>query len=85
MFSIFEKKIKMPKVILEFDSIEESEELKSALDGSKWKIAVWDFDQYLRSLTKHPPESMSDETHEQLENIRQELHNIIHENQLFLD
>jgi hypothetical protein len=50
----------MPKVILYFDSIEDSEELKSALDGSKWKIAVWDFDQYLRNAIKHPSESMSD-------------------------
>jgi hypothetical protein len=31
----------MAKVILEFDSFEESEELKSALDGGKWKCVAW--------------------------------------------
>ncbi len=75
----------MPKVILEFDSFEDSEELKSALDGGKWKIAVWEFDQYLRNTIKHPSESMSDETYDEIEKIRQELHNIIHENQLYLE
>jgi hypothetical protein len=34
----------MGKIILEFDSIEESVEAKNALDGSKWKIAI---DQYV--------------------------------------
>ena len=33
--------INMPKVILEFDSFEDSEELKVALDGGKWKNVVW--------------------------------------------
>ena len=43
----------MGKVILEFDSIEEQDDIKSALDGYKWKLAMWDLDQKLRSTTKH--------------------------------
>ena len=43
----------MGKIILEFDSIEESVEAKNALDGTKWKIAMWDLDQKLRSTVKH--------------------------------
>jgi hypothetical protein len=43
----------MGKVILEFDSVEEQEEIKSALDGYKWKLAMWDLDQLLRSTERY--------------------------------
>ena len=43
----------MGKVILEFDSVEEQDDIKSALDGYKWKLAMLDFDQELRKTTKH--------------------------------
>ena len=43
----------MGKIILEFDSVEESIEAKNALDGTKWKIAMWDLDQKLRTVSKH--------------------------------
>lgn len=75
----------MPKVTLEFDSFEESEELKSALDGAKWKNVVWELNQYLRNKIKHPSDSMTDEFLHELEQVRAELHNIIHENQLYLE
>ena len=43
----------MAKIILEFDSVEESEDARTALDGYKWKLAMWDLDQKLRSITKY--------------------------------
>ena len=43
----------MGKIILEFDSNEESQEARVALDAMKWKMAMWDLDQKLRSTTKH--------------------------------
>ena len=43
----------MGKIILEFDSQEESTDARTALDGYKWKIAMWDLDQELRSVTKY--------------------------------
>jgi hypothetical protein len=43
----------MAKVILEFDAVEDQEEIRSALDGYKWKLAMWDLDQWLRSTTKY--------------------------------
>ena len=43
----------MGKIILEFDSIEEQYDARVALDGSKWKLAMWDLDQKLRSATKY--------------------------------
>ena len=43
----------MGKVILEFDSIEDQDDIKSAMDGYKWKLAMYDLDQELRKTTKY--------------------------------
>ena len=43
----------MSKIILEFDGIEEANEARIALDGSKWKAVVWELDQKLRATTKY--------------------------------
>ena len=43
----------MGKIILEFDSEEERDEARTALDAYKWKGAVWDLDQKLREITKY--------------------------------
>ena len=43
----------MGKIILEFDSVEEADAARTALDGYKWKLAMYDLDQQLRSTTKH--------------------------------
>jgi hypothetical protein len=75
----------MPKVILEFDSFEDSEELKVALDGGKWKNVVWELSQYLRNNIKYPSENMTDEALKELEKVSSELYEIINDNQVFLD
>lgn len=41
------------KITLEFDGIEEQDDVRTALDGYKWKLAVWDIDQKLRETTKY--------------------------------
>ena len=56
----------MGKVILEFDSVEEQDDIKSALDGYKWRLAMWDLDQELRKTTKHG-QSVIDKTKEATE------------------
>lgn len=43
----------MGKVILEFDSVEEQEEIQDAINGYKWKLVVEDFDKELRKTTKY--------------------------------
>ena len=43
----------MGKIILEFDSVEEQSDVRTALDGYKWKNAMWELDQLLRSTTKY--------------------------------
>lgn len=43
----------MGKIILEFDSIEESHDARVALDAMRWKNAMWDLDQELRKIVKY--------------------------------
>ena len=43
----------MGKVILEFDATEEQDDIKSALDGYKWKLAMNDLDDLLRETEKY--------------------------------
>jgi hypothetical protein len=43
----------MGKIILEFDSVEELSDAKNAMDGLKWKLALYNLDQNLRSVVKH--------------------------------
>ena len=49
----------MGKVILEFDSVEEQDDIQSALNGYKWKLAMWDLDQELRKTTKYGQSALS--------------------------
>ena len=41
------------KVTLEYDGNEEQDDLHTALNGYKWKLAMWDLDQLLRKTTKY--------------------------------
>jgi len=49
----------MGKIILEFDSVEESQDARVALDAMKWKMAIWDLDQELRSAVKYEKSLLS--------------------------
>jgi hypothetical protein len=71
----------MAKIILEFDSIEESEEAQTALNASKWKNAMWELDQYYRGIYKYS-EVQSDI--EMAEKVRDEIMEILRNNELFL-
>ncbi len=76
---------------MEFDSIEEQDDARVALDGSKWKMVVWDLDQTLRSTTKHGV-SMFDKSKEatgseqdMAYNMRDFIRDILNEYNLNLD
>ena len=43
----------MSKITIEFDGEEEAVDARLALDGYKWKGAMWDLDQELRAVTKY--------------------------------
>lgn len=73
------------KAKLEFNLPEEEPEFRNAVNGTKWKIAMWDLDQWLRAQTKYAPDSMSDDTYKALESCRDELRRIVSENNLDLE
>ena len=61
------------KVTLEFDSIEDAEELEIAMNAYEWYSVVCKIDQRLRSMHKY-------EGIEHAEEIREKLREIIYEN-----
>jgi len=78
------------KITLEFQD-EDKEEALTALDGYKWKLAVWDLDQLLRSVTKHDisilkhHKEASEEEYKVAEKLREEIRRILDEYNLKLD
>lgn len=73
------------KAILKFD---DEEELRTALDGSKWKCAMWDLDQNLRTITKNCWIDGREATHQELEaahKLREELRGVLENYNLNLE
>lgn len=81
----------MGKVILEFDSIEDQDDIRTALDGAKWKSAMWDLDQELRRITKYDvslinPNQQADETEYKVaDRMREIIRGILDDHNLKLD
>ena len=73
----------MGKIILEFDSQEEANDARTALDGSKWKFAMWELDQKLRSTTKYgvslsnPDQAATKEEIDIADKIRESIQDIL--------
>ena len=81
----------MSKIILEFDGVEEQDDARTALDGYKWKLAMWDLDQLLRSTTKYDVsllkhnEHASEVEYEVAEKLREKIGDILEGYNLGLD
>jgi len=71
------------KAILEFDLPEDNTDFQAAINGHKYKDAIWDFDQLLRSEMKY--KELSDETYQTYKWCRQELRRILEEDNLFIE
>lgn len=67
----------MGKVILEFDSVEESHDARVALDAMKWKMSMWDLDQYLRGIVKHGDGNNTSEQIDFADKLREEIRDIL--------
>ena len=73
----------MGKIIFEFDSVEESHDARVALDGMKWKMAMWDLDQRLRSTTKYgaslvnPSKEATNDEIDAADKVRDEIREIL--------
>jgi hypothetical protein len=64
--------------ILKFNIPDDQDEFESAISGSKWQAAMYEFDQYLRSQLKY------NDAGEDYDKIREELHNILENHSLAL-
>ena len=79
------------KITIEFDGVEEQDDARTALDGWKWKTAMWDLDQLLRSTTKYDVsllkdnEQASEAEYEVAEKLREEIRGILENYNLNLD
>ena len=72
----------MGKITIEFDSVEESQDARVAIDAMKWKMSMWDLDQKLRTTTKHgikfySNDEASSEEIEICEKIREQMREIL--------
>ena len=71
----------MSKVILEFDSFEDADEIKDCMNGFKWRMLVTELDNYYRNMYKY---SENVNEIELAEKVRAKLHELLYENELFL-
>jgi hypothetical protein len=74
----------MAKITLEYDFNEEREEMESAINGWKWKMVMWDFDQRMRAIYKYE-DNHTQEVYDVIEKLRDELREMLSENGLTLD
>jgi hypothetical protein len=78
----------MGKIILEFDSDEERDDARTAIDAYKWKGVVWDLDQELRKVVRHGTIDNREATAEEVEaaeKMREELREILEDYNLNLE
>jgi len=72
------------KAILEFNLPEDQTEYQMVNDASKMFSVIWDMKQWLRSQTKHAPDTMSDDTYDTFEKCREKLIDLLIDNNLDL-
>lgn len=66
------------KAQLIFNLPEEQEEFNDAINGNAFKAVIWELDQFLRSQIKHG--DLKDDVHEKVQEIRDQLHSILNDN-----
>lgn len=74
----------MGEIILKFDSIEEADDARDALDGYKWKLAMWDLDQELRNKVKYD-ENLPANVAEAFELLRDKIRDILNDYNLKME
>ena len=72
------------KVTIEFSDEDAAENAKTALDGWKWKHAMWELDQHLRNEIKYN-EKLPSEVDEAYEKLRDKIREILYDNNLTME
>jgi hypothetical protein len=73
----------MAEIILKFRE-DELEDARTALDGWKWKSAMWELDQHLRSEIKYN-EKLSAETDRAYQAVRDKIWEILNDDNLNIE
>jgi hypothetical protein len=72
----------MAKVTIEFDLVEEREDIDYALNGLKYSMVIYELDQYYRSIYKY---SEKGEEIEHAEKVRNKIREIMNDNNLIME
>ena len=71
------------EAILKFDLPEDKEEFEVASKAMDWSILAWDIEQYIRNRLKYQTEKLeTSSAKEELELLRNELHELMEDNGL---
>jgi len=70
------------RATLKFDLLEERDEFETAVNGWKYRSVLWDLDNFLRSKLKY--EELNDSEYVVYEKIREQLWNLLNEDNLTL-
>lgn len=73
----------MAEVILKFKE-DELDDARTALDGWKWKSAMWELDQWLRGEIKYN-EKLSEERYNAYEAVRDKIREILNDDNLNIE
>lgn len=71
------------KAVLKFKLPEQREQFEASYNGSKYKSAIWDYDQWLRSEMKYG--ELDKKIYEAYDTCRKELRKILEEDNLFIE
>lgn len=73
------------KATLEFNLPEDQQDFELATKGLKFWSVLWELDQSLRSKTKYAPDSLSQDKYDAYQEIRDELRELMIDNNLSFD
>lgn len=73
----------MPKVTIEFNTIDEQHELELCINAGKWHSIVSDYSEYLRTKIKYG--ELSDDAYKAIEEAREKLHELLNDEGLKLN
>lgn len=77
------------KAILEFDfdkeGSDDQDRFKDAINGWRWKMVVWEMNNWLRGEIKHASDDMSDDTYKAFEKCREKLYEFVNDESLTLE
>ena len=73
------------KAILEFNLPEDNIEYELVNNAGKMHSVLWEMDQWLRSNTKHAPDSMSEDTYNAYTKCIEQLLELMYEQNISLD